>query len=284
MSPEIITSKANPKVRELRKLLRRKKYRQEGGRFLAEGAQAIAIARQHGWKPLTLVYSPERLHSPLARAIVLETPERFRLPLSPSVFETLSERDNPPELIGVFAVPPDDLDRIPVRESALLLLLDRIRDPGNLGAIIRSADALGAQGVVLYGDSVDPYHPQSVRATMGSLFAVPVVHLREYLPLKEWVERLRAACPQLQLVGADPHSGRPPEEMDGTQPTLLVIGNEQKGLSPELLQLCDLRVTIPMVGAAESLNTAVAASILLYEIARQRRVASQGSISGASAP
>jgi TrmH family RNA methyltransferase len=176
----------------------------------------------------------------------------------------LSAREEPSEVVALVEIPPEDLERIPRTEAPLLVVLDRPSSPGNLGSIVRSADALGADGVVVFGHAADVYDPQTVRASQGALFAVPVVRAGAPAELEPRLAGLRvvgtSARGDGELGGVDLRAG-----------TALVLGNETKGLSWAWRERADELVRIPQRGSASSLNLAAAAAILLYEADRQRR-------------
>ena len=165
---------------------------------------------------------------------------------------------------------PDDLTRIPVPQDFLGLVFDRPTQPGNIGSIIRSADALGAHGMITTGHAADAYDPKSVRASTGSFFAVPTVRAASPHDVMEWVEDRRSAGVPIVVAATDEDGDAEISAFDLTQPVLLLVGNETAGLSRAWRDAADLTLSIPMVGAASSLNAANAASIVLYEARRQR--------------
>lgn len=164
-------------------------------------------------------------------------------------------------------MPADDLGRLRAGEDFLGVLFDRPTSPGNIGSVIRSADAFGAQGVIVSGHAADVYDPKAVRASTGSLFAVPAVRVPSPGEVMGWV---RAAGQPIVLVGTDEKGECDVFDFDFTQPVLLLIGNETSGLSSAWRELCDHTVSIPMTGSASSLNAANAATAVLYEVSRQR--------------
>jgi len=233
-----------------------------------------------------LAYVDGRPLSSWAQRVLAAAPEAPRIELAPALMDALSEKEEPSELLAVVAMPEDRPGRIqfPARdeplpygqflagEAPLVCVFDRPVSPGNLGAIVRSCDALGAHGLIVTGHGADVYDPHTIRASQGSLFALPVVRLASHLEVQRWVEEQRQGGTRFQVVGAAGEAPRAVDEVDLRGPTLLVVGNETHGLSRGYRELCDLLVRIPMAGAADSLNVACAASILLYEVARQRRV------------
>jgi TrmH family RNA methyltransferase len=183
----------------------------------------------------------------------------------------LSGKEETSELLAVAAIAPDDLARIPVRPDLLVVAFDRPVGPGNLGSVIRSADAFGAAGVVVTGHAADPYDPAAVRASVGSLFAVPVVRAADGESLDGWLDQLRAAVPGLRVVGSSAEAETPLDEAAPARPLVLAVGNETRGLSQAWRARCDELVRIPMRGSASSLNVAAAAAILLHEVDRRRK-------------
>jgi TrmH family RNA methyltransferase len=166
---------------------------------------------------------------------------------------------------------PEDVSRIRLHPGLLVVIFDRPASPGNLGTILRSCDALGADGLIITGHGVDLYDPETVSASVGSLFAVPALRVGSPRELEPWFALVRKQIGQFQLIGSSAKTDRLISEHDWRPPTVVVIGNETNGLSAYYKERCDAIVTIPQVGAASSLNVASAASILLYEIQRQRR-------------
>jgi TrmH family RNA methyltransferase len=173
-------------------------------------------------------------------------------------------------VIAVMEMPADDLDRIKVGPDFLGVLFDRPTGPGNIGSIIRSADAFGADGLIVTGHAADVYDPKSVRASTGSIFALPAVRVPSQREVMEWVGRERSRGNPVVVVGTDEHGEADIFDFDLIQPTLLLIGNETSGLSAAWRDLADHLVRIPMRGSASSLNAANAATAVLYEASRQR--------------
>jgi TrmH family RNA methyltransferase len=187
--------------------------------------------------------------------------------MAPELLSELGEKsDGAPELVAVAALPPDDFARIPRPPDLLAVAFDRPTSPGNIGTLIRSADAFGAHGLVVTGHAADPYDPKSVRASTGSLLAVPVVRAASQADVVGWA---RAAASR--IIGTDEKGEADIADIELTGPVLLVIGNETTGLSAAWRQSCDIIARIPITGAASSLNAAGAATVVLYETARQRR-------------
>jgi TrmH family RNA methyltransferase len=188
--------------------------------------------------------------------------------------ERLSDKHYPSDLVAVVAMPPDELDRIEPRPETLVAVFDQPSSPGNLGSVIRSCHALGGDGLIVTGYGSDIYNPQTVRASMGSLFALPTVRLASARDVRAWVRDVAAPVSRtgtVQIVGATGDASVPVDAVDLTRPTVLVFGNEATGLTSQYRDQCDLLVRIPMQGGADSINVACAAAVLLYEMDRQRR-------------
>lgn len=261
-----ITSLQNERVKLIRSLDMRK-VRRETGLFVAEGASVLVTARDAGWKPKMLVFLAGSATSGIARELLdwAHAAGAECLEVSEAVLGKLAAKDNPQTMLGVFA---QRRLRAPVFESVpadgLWIALEGIRDPGNLGTIIRTADAVGAAGVVLIGNCVDAYARETVRATMGSIFNVALVRLtlEECLP---WVARWAG-----DIVGTHLSATEDFRRRGYRAPTLLLMGSEGPGLSAELSAACTRLVKIPMAGRLDSLNLAVATGLVLYEIAKDR--------------
>ncbi len=269
MKPTLIKIHSeNSDFQYIETLRRNRVKRQSSGEFFVEGVRAINQALQDGWKINAWVYSRERRLSDWAESILLRAPASQHYELSFSLQQKLSQKEDTSELLALAAIPPDDLGRIPA--THLVVVLDRPASPGNLGSILRSCDALGADGLVITGHAADLYDPETIRATTGSFFSVPAVRLASLAPLVAWIEQLKQRPDGWQVVGTSARAALPLHAQDFRPPIILLIGNETHGLSQNMRALCDALVTIPMSGSATSLNVANAASIFLYEIARQR--------------
>ncbi len=265
-----ISSLRNPKVKFLRSL-RQRKYREREGCFLVEGIRAVEEALDCGAAVETLVYAPDLLVSERAQVLLGRVEPDRRLALSGDAFRSLSDRDEPQGLAAVVRIEDRPLDAIPLVADLLVVVAYQLSDPGNLGAIIRTADAAGATGVVVVEPSVDLYDPQTVRATMGSLFALPVVRVVEEAALPCWYAQVRAAGLPLLVVASSAHGQQVHFDLDYRCPVVLLIGNERHGLPPSVREQADAVVRLPMAGRATSLNASAAAAALVYEIVRQRR-------------
>ncbi|MWC31020.1 TrmH family RNA methyltransferase [Paenibacillus sp. MMS18-CY102] len=263
MSDLEVTSVQNARVKGWASLLE-KKHRDRSGQFLVEGIHLVKEALECGAQVETIVYDGER-GLPLElqeHPALIELPELL-VSASTAVMAKCTGTDSPPPVFAVVVKPAVDETAL-FREKSLVVVLDGVRDPGNAGTIIRSADAVGADAVVLGRGCVDLYNPKTVRSTMGSLFHLPVIEadLLELLPkAKERGIRLAATSLQSAVSCYD---------CDWTGATWLLMGSESDGVSAEVLGLADQAVIIPIRGRAESLNVAMAATVILYEALRQR--------------
>ena len=267
----------NEEFRRLELLKRSQSTRRRVRQFFVEGVKAIDRAREHRWVVRSLVYAAETPLSEWASSTLAALPDTTRIELSPPLMERLSEKHDVSELIAIAAMPPDTTDRLRLGPRPLVTVVDRPTSPGNLGSIVRSSHALGADGVIVTGRGTDVYHPVTVRASMGSLFALPVLRLASHREVAQWVRRLEIAHARrtrdwrIQLVGTGAEAGVPVTSVDLTQPTLLIFGNEAKGLATGYRDLCDVLAAIPMHPTVDSINVACAAAITLYEAQRQRQ-------------
>lgn len=253
-------------------MLTNRNKRQRLGEFLIQGVRPISLAVQQDWPLTTLLRVSGRLSNWAAGILATAEVDRVH-ELAPELMAELGEKDDAsaPELIAVAAIPDDDLSRIPIRPEMLVIAFDRPTSPGNLGTVLRSADALGADGVLITGHAADLYDPKTIRSTTGSFFAVPAVRVPAAEQAAAWVNGVREAGVELRVVGTSEDGTSELAEVDLRGPTMIVIGNETSGMSAAWAARCDELTRIPMVGSASSLNAASSASIALYEAARQRR-------------
>ncbi|MGQ2970438.1 MAG: TrmH family RNA methyltransferase [Allorhizobium sp.] len=259
-----VTSLANPIIKDI-KALSQKKSRDESRTFLAEGLKLVIDALDRGWTIRTLVYAKAGKGKPLVEKVAARTVAAGGLVLevSEKVMSSITRRDNPQMVAAVFEQRWTPLKDVQPKGSETWIALDRVRDPGNLGTIIRTADAVGASGVILVGDCTDPFSMETVRATMGSMFALPLVKTTPADFLK-WKKSVDARLVATHLAGAVDY-----RTIDyRSKPVILMMGNEQSGLPDELAQAADKLARIPQVGMADSLNLAVATGVMLFEVRR----------------
>ncbi|GAA4725939.1 RNA methyltransferase, TrmH family [Promicromonospora umidemergens] len=259
----------NARFQQLQTLLTNRNKRHRAGQFIVQGVRPITMAVEHGWEIQALLYDGERRLSQWARDLLAAHPHTEHVKMSPDLLAELAEKDEV-ELLAVVAMQPDVLDRIEAGPDFLGVVFDRPTQPGNIGAVIRSADAFGAHGVITTGHSADAYDPKAVRATTGSFFAMPVVRSPSPAEVVSWVEERRAAGLPIVVVATDEHGEADVSAFDLTQPVLLLVGSENDGLTRAWRDAADVTLSIPMTGSASSLNAANAATVVLYEARRQR--------------
>lgn len=254
-----ITSLTNPVVKAVRALHLRKE-REETGQFLAEGLKIVTEAVELGQAPRILLYGPEARDHPLLKSAIRVTLEAKgeAIEVTRDILEKISRRDNPQTVVAVFDQSFAPIETLKAGDEGVFVALHAVRDPGNLGTILRTADAAGCGGVILVGECCDAFSVEAVRATMGSIFAVPIYRLSipEFLA---WREGWPGSVVGTLLTATVDH-----RTADYRRPTLILMGNEQQGLTPELAASCDVNVKIPMRGRADSLNLSVATGIMIY--------------------
>jgi tRNA G18 (ribose-2'-O)-methylase SpoU len=264
-------STANAAFQRIEVLLRNRTKRHRYNEFVVEGVRAINGAIAGGWTVRAFAFSRDRQLSSWASDILRRSTAEQHLELAPELFAAISAKDEPSELVAIVEQRDNDVDRIPVRSGMLVVAVDRPSSHGNLGTLIRSCDAFGVDGIIVTGHGVDLYDPATIRASVGSFFAVPCVALPSHRELAEWLARVRQRFPAATLVGTSARASDPLREFQWGSEVVLAIGNETAGLSHAYRELCDAIVGMPMRGTATSLNAAVAASIALYEVDSYRR-------------
>lgn len=255
----MITSIHNSKIQQIRALIGRKQARDEAQAFVVEGIRLAEEAMAAGWRPSLVLFSSELNERGRATVAGFSSQGVEVEEVDAHLFDSFSDTETSQGLLAV----------LPRRELALpekldfVLIADAVRDPGNLGTILRTAAAAGVQAVLLGPGSVDVFSPKVVRSGMGAHFRLPVFHL-------DWPAILKICHPRLKIYLAEAEAGTACWQLDLRQPVALVIGGEANGAGPEARQVADGRVMIPMPGKSESLNAAVAASILMFEVVRRR--------------
>ena len=257
---ELITSLSNPLVKQARSL-RQKKGRAETGLFVVEGIRHVGEAVEAGWDIQSVLYAPDLLTSDFARDLValLEKKNARTQPVSAQVMDSLAEKDNPTGILATVSQRARTLAGLPAADVSSAVALVSPQDPGNVGSILRTMDAVGTDALFLLDGGVDLFHPSVVRASMGAIFWKPVAHA-SFDEFKEWARK-----GGIKLIGASAHATSDYSAAHFPPPWILVLGSEQKGLSRAQLEACHLTVSMPMRGHASSLNLSVAAGILLYE-------------------
>jgi TrmH family RNA methyltransferase len=263
--PRQITAFSNPLVKDVR-ALRDKKGRRRQNMFIAEGLRILTEAREAGFLPRILFYWEGSEH-PLLDSLVAATEAAGGdvVETNADILHKLSGKDNPQTVLGVFDAFDLALDRIERDAAPLWIVAQSLRDPGNLGTILRTSDAVGAGGVILVDDCVDPFSTEAVRATMGALFTQRLAAA----PWDTFIAWLRAG--PAQLIGTSLKAELDYQAPHYDKPAFILVGNEAQGLPPAYEAACDLLVRMPMLGKADSLNAAVATAVMAYEVINQWR-------------
>lgn len=262
----LITSKSNPKIKQARALQARKE-REATGLFLVEGITHVGAALDAETALDSILYAPDLLRSDFGQNLIQQAQQKSVpcLAISSEVFESISDKDNPSGLLALVRKPISNLQSLvsnaqhPIVNSLLVALVTP-QDPGNIGTILRTIDAVNASGLLLLDDGADPYHPTAVRASLGALFYKPVIS-SSFAEFVAWAKH--NAC---TIIGTSAKATHDYRTADYKRPLVLLMGSEQKGLSPEQIAACDLTVSMPMLGKVSSLNLAVATGVMLYTI------------------
>ena len=254
MEKLLITSLSNPLVKQVRSL-RQKKARQESGLFLVEGIHHVGEALEAKWVVESVLYAPDLLISNFARDMIDRLGSKPQ-PVSAQVMGSLADKENPQGILAIVHQKEARFSEIESRKSFVALVSPQ--DPGNVGTILRTMDAVGVDALFLLDGGVDVFHPSVVRSSMGTLFWKPIVHA-SFTDFAFW-----ARAKKVQLIGASAHADVDYHTLVPQSPWVLVLGNEQKGLSLEQTKVCDVTVSLPMKGRVSSLNLSVAAGVLLY--------------------
>ena len=263
---ELVSSASNPIAKRVRALAERKARRREGV-FLVEGMQPVWRAATSDWEIETLLLAPELIENPAVDDLAADLQARGTriVNLAADLFTRLSGRDGPAGVMAIVRSQTLSLADIGIGENDVWVVLHRVHNPGNLGTIIRTADAAGIAGVILSGDSTDVFAPVAVKASMGSIFSVPIVQAPDIDQVLAW-----SLEQGIHLVGTSGYAEATHWDLDLPRPLGIVLGNEGDGLPDELFEKMDSTVRIPMTGTVESLNLGIAAALLMYEVQRHR--------------
>jgi TrmH family RNA methyltransferase len=258
MEKPLITSLSNPLVKQAR-ALHQKKARNESGLFLVEGIHPVGEAFEAGWGVESVLYAPDLLTSHFARDLIARYSSKSQ-PVSTQVMESLAGKDNPQGIIAI--VHQREIQLSSLQSPKVSVALVSPQDPGNVGTILRTIDAVDVDVLFLLEGGVELYHPTVVRASMGTLFWKPIVETS----FDEFINWARNSRPGgIQIIGTSAYGDVDYQTLVPKLPWILVLGNEQKGLSPEQMKTCDVTVSLPMKGRVSSLNLSVAAGVLLYQ-------------------
>ncbi len=261
-----VTGYSNPLVKRVRSL-REKKHRRRERLFLAEGLRILTEAREEGVLPEMLFYATDAQPHALAVELidVVDAAGGEVIATTAAILSKISGKDNPQTIVGVYSDSTASLETLDRNAADIWIVAQALRDPGNLGTILRTGDAVGAGGLILVDDCVDPFSVEAVRASMGALFTQTIVQCR----WEAFLSWLRSGPGQ--LVGTSLKTDQDYQKPDYQAPAFLLVGNEAQGLPPDYEAQCDLLVKIPMLGKADSLNAAVATAVMAYEIRNQFR-------------
>lgn len=265
---ETITSNQNKYIKHI-KSLQIKKHRDNLGQYIIEGFKLIEEALEYH-KPFYLLLLSETASKSAEGNALLRKCEQEDIPVyigAEKVFSEASEMETPPGVLAVIYKGEQSIETVIDNPGSNIVILDSVRDPGNVGTIIRTADACGMTGVVLSNGCVDLYNSKTIRATMGSMFHIPVFTDVDIVKLIEQLKTMSVV-----VLGADPHSDISCIDAQVAGSTAIVIGNEANGLRGEVKAITTQNITIPMPGKAESLNAGIAAAILMYEFAVRRKI------------
>ncbi|MCS7246969.1 MAG: RNA methyltransferase [Anaerolineales bacterium] len=267
---EFISSRNNPKIKEVR-LLKQSKIRRRGGFCIVEGIwhfiEAVESWKQGGYASLVRVfYAPKLLKSEIALQTIEEVSRRGVpcFSVEEVVFRSIAEKENPQGVLAIVRLRQPSLEELNLQESGWLVGLVEPQDPGNVGTILRTMDAVGACGLFLLDGGVDPFHPEVIRASMGAIFWIPVWRL-SFQEMVEW-----AAYNDVRIYGTSAHATKLYTEIESYErPCLLLLGSEREGLTTPQRQACHELLRLPMCGRVSSLNLAVAAGVMLYHMHRK---------------
>lgn len=275
-----ISSPANPTIKRIRALVRQRKERERSGAFFVEGIRLVGEAIQMGAAIETLIIAPDLLTSPFAQQLVAE--QRASgvtwIDVTAEVFRSISQKDGPQGIGALVRQRWEQLEDVRLEAPGIAIrqgaehpplggwvALDAVQDPGNLGAILRTCDAVGCTGVILLGHTADPYDPAALRGSMGAIFAQRLTRAT-FATFADWKRQH-----DYPLIGASDSASADYQSVVYPAPAVLLMGSEREGLSAEQQSLCDILARIPMVGRGDSLNLAVATGAMLYEMFNQRR-------------
>ncbi|BFK23714.1 hypothetical protein P9693_002766 [Enterococcus faecalis] len=249
---------------------RNKRYKYK--EFFVEGVRNINEAIKNHWQISSFIYSDKSKLSDWAKNKIASTKTDQNYILKPELMDDISNKNDTSEILAIVKMKEDSFNNIRIKENPFIVLLDRPSNKGNLGTIIRSADALGIDGILITGHSVDVYDPDVITSSMGSFFNIPFIRFSEHLNIYDYLQELKSKIPSLQIIGTTSHNETNISKINFTRPTILMIGNETVGLSQAYKEYCDQLATIPMSSSssASSFNIACATTVFFYEASRQR--------------
>lgn len=253
-------------------LKRNRVKRNKSNEFFVEGVKSINYAIQYNWDIKTFIYSKEKPLSQWALNALSNSKAELHLELPLKLMEKLSDKEEEySEILAVVRMRDNNLSRIKIKDDMLVVVFDRPSSYGNLGALIRSCEALNVDGLIVTGHAVDIYDSKTIRASMGTFFSVPVIRLESHKELIPWFNNIKSNIKNFKVIGSTSKADKHVMDANLTNPMALLIGNETYGLSNKYKEICDMLIKIPMGGDITSFNVSCAGSIILYEITRQRK-------------
>lgn len=251
-------------------LKRNRNKRHKSREFFVEGVRNINEAIRNGWEIRSFLYGGGRRLSDWAGKILnsVKTDEVYEL--TKDLMDKLSNKEDASEIIAIVKMKEDCLQRIRLSENPLVIVFDRPSNHGNLGTMIRSCDAFTCDGLIMTGHAVDLYDPETIASSVGTFFSLPVLRLPSCKEVYNWIQSLKPRYPEIQIVGTSAKGEYCVDQCDFSKPTVLLVGNETIGLSNHYIEISDHMVKIPISGVASSLNVSCAASVVMYEVRRQR--------------
>ncbi|SCY80262.1 RNA methyltransferase, TrmH family [Alkaliphilus peptidifermentans DSM 18978] len=263
---QVITSEQNPIIKHI-KGLKLKKNRIKYNSYLVEGVRIIDEAIRHQAQMERVVFCSSLVNVEGGRKLLMQAQKKYTVnEITPELMKKLSDTENPQGIIAVAQNQNNSLEAININHQATIVILDRIQDPGNLGTIIRTAEAAGTDGIILTKGSVDPYNSKTIRGTMGALFHIPVIICNDN---DEWIEFIKKY--KFKLFASHLETNQSYDDIEYPEKTAIIIGNEANGIDEKLLKIADEAIKIPIYGKIESLNASVAAGLLMYKAVEKRK-------------
>jgi len=252
-------------------LKRNREKRSKNKRFFIEGVNSINLAVENKWDIYAFLYSSPDNLSDWAKNILSKKIATKHIEMPISLLNKLSDKEDSSELLALVEMKDDSIDRIPIKKDLFVVVIDRSSSNGNLGTIIRSCNSFGADAIIMTGHSVDLYDSKTIRASVGTLFSIPIIRLGSHNDLIPFFQKVKDKFGSINVVGTSVKTQDTIDKLCLKYPLALLIGNETYGLSSKYKELCDTLVKIPILGSASSLNVACATSIFLYEAQKQRK-------------
>ena len=247
-------------------LKRNRVKRSKNKKFFVEGVNSINLAIKNNWKIDTFLFSGEKNLSDWAKDILEKSTAKKHIEMPLTLLNKLSDKEESSELIALVEMKDDNLDRINIKKDLFILVIDRASSPGNLGTIIRSCSSFGVDAIIMTGHSVDLYDSKTIRASVGSIFSLPIIRLDSHNNIIPWIEKVKSEVEKFKVIGTSAKSKEDVHDVDFETPLMLLVGNETYGLSDNYKEMCDKIVKIPITGPISSLNVACATSIFLYAV------------------